>query len=72
MQQINITLWCHEKENDWSVELAGRLHGHVSANAVDELVEYAVVAAQEAERELVGGAPSVLPYLCWLRSPMRS
>jgi hypothetical protein len=52
MQQINVTLWCHEVENDWSVEFAGKFHRHVSANTVSELVEYAVVAAQEAEMDL--------------------
>jgi hypothetical protein len=49
MQEINITLWRHEEENDWSVEFAGRLHRHVSTKTVDELVEFALVAAQEAE-----------------------
>ena len=51
MQKINIKLWRHEEVKDWSVEVDGELHRHVSTKTVDELVEYALVAAQEAEME---------------------
>ena len=43
-----IKLWRHAEENDWSVEVGGRLHKHVSTKTVDELVEYVLVAAQQA------------------------
>ena len=48
MREINITLWYHDEENDWSVEVNGRLHAHVSATTVDELVEYALIEVQQA------------------------
>ena len=48
MQVINIKLDRCQREDKWSVEIDGRLHDHVSATDVDELVEYAIVAAQES------------------------
>jgi hypothetical protein len=48
MQEFKIKLWRHDEEKDWSVEVHGRLHEHVSSTTVDELVEYALVAAQHA------------------------
>jgi hypothetical protein len=56
MREIHITLWRHEQEEDWSVKIDGKLHRHVSTTTVDELVEYAVVAAERAllEQEAPG------------------
>jgi hypothetical protein len=48
MQEIKIKLWRHTEEKDWSAEVYGKLHKHISAKTVDELVEYVVVAAQQA------------------------
>jgi hypothetical protein len=48
MQEIKIKLWRHTEEKDWSAEVYGKLHEHISAKTVDELVEYVVVAAQQA------------------------
>jgi hypothetical protein len=48
MQEIRIKLWHHDEENDWSAEVYGRLHKHISSETVDELVEYVLVAAQQA------------------------
>jgi 3-oxoacyl-(acyl-carrier-protein) synthase len=48
MQEINIKLWRHMEEQDWSAEVHGRLHEHISTKTVDELAEYVVVAAQQA------------------------
>jgi hypothetical protein len=48
MQNIHIKLWHHGEEENWSVEINGKHHKHVSTETVDELVEYVLVAAQEA------------------------
>jgi hypothetical protein len=47
MQAINIRLYRHDREADWSVEIDGKLHQHVSEETVDGLVEYAVIAAEQ-------------------------
>ena len=38
MKEINIKLWRHSKEQDWSAEVHGRLHEHISTKTVDKLV----------------------------------
>jgi hypothetical protein len=48
MQEIKIKLWRHTEEKDWSAEVYGRLHKHISTRTVDELAEYVLVAAQQA------------------------
>jgi hypothetical protein len=48
MQEINIKLWRHREEQDWSAEVYGRRHEHISIKTVDELVEYVLVATQQA------------------------
>ena len=48
MKKINVRIWRNEVANDWSVEINGKLRRHVSAETLDDLVEFAVVAAQEA------------------------
>jgi hypothetical protein len=51
MREINIKIWQNDKAKDWSIDLDGALHHHVSARTIDELVEYAVIAAQQALME---------------------
>jgi hypothetical protein len=51
MREIKITLWRHEQEDNWSVEINGKCHNRVSTTTVEDLVEYAVLAAEEAETE---------------------
>jgi hypothetical protein len=48
MQEIHITFWTHERGESWSVEINGKFYSHIPTTTVDELVEYAVVAAEEA------------------------
>jgi hypothetical protein len=47
MQEIKIRLWHHEEEEDWSIEVRGKLYQHVSTTTVDDLVEYVLVAVQQ-------------------------
>jgi hypothetical protein len=57
MRAINIKLSHHDAENDWSIEIDGRMHEHVSTTTVDELVEYAIVAAQQSLLEAQSSSP---------------
>jgi hypothetical protein len=47
MRELHITLWRHEQERDWSIEIDGHFHSHVSIKTVDELAEYALIKTQE-------------------------
>jgi hypothetical protein len=59
MQKIRMTLWRHDKD-DWSIEVHGKLHRHVSLVVVDELAEYALVAAQDALEQCGPAAPTLI------------
>jgi hypothetical protein len=48
MQEINIKLWFNQTEEDWTLDVNGTVYKHISTAAVDDLVEYAVLAAQQA------------------------
>jgi hypothetical protein len=52
MQEIHIILWRHEEEDNWSIQIDGKFHKHISAKTIDELTEYAVVAAEQALLEI--------------------
>jgi hypothetical protein len=47
MEAINIKLSRNCCEQDWSVEICGSVHDHVSTRTLDDLVEYALVVAQQ-------------------------
>jgi hypothetical protein len=47
MEAINITLIRNHSERDWSVEIDGSLHDHISTRTLDDLIEYALVVAQQ-------------------------
>jgi 3-oxoacyl-(acyl-carrier-protein) synthase len=66
MQEMNIKLWRHTEEQDWSAEVLGRLHEHISIQTVDELVEYVLVATQQAllEAEVRPSAWAVCQSQC--------
>jgi hypothetical protein len=58
VEAINITLSRNFTEKDWSVEIDGNLHEHVSTNTLDDLVEYALIAAQQSLLEVEAPADS--------------
>ena len=63
MQEINIKLWRHNEEKDWSVEVSAKLHKHVSTKT---LAKYVLAAAQQALLEpeippVSGATPDDLP-----------
>jgi hypothetical protein len=47
MKSINILLYRNRSRQDWSVEIDGTRHNHVSTAKLDDLIEYASVAAQQ-------------------------
>ena len=57
MQRIEIVLW-FDQSNDWSLEVNGVRHEHVTSQLVEDLVECALVVADNvlAEDEPPGTA----------------
>jgi hypothetical protein len=47
MQTVDMRILYHA-ENDWSVRISGKLYSHVSSAALDDLIEYALVAVEVA------------------------
>jgi hypothetical protein len=47
MEEVNISLSRNHSEQDWRVEIDGRLHDHVSTETLDDLAEHALAAAQQ-------------------------
>ncbi len=48
MQEIILKLWCNNDATDWSVEINGLRHDHISAEIMEDLVEVAVIVAEES------------------------
>jgi hypothetical protein len=47
VEAVNISVSRNHSEQDWSVEIDGTLYDHISTRTLDDLVEYAVVVAQQ-------------------------
>ena len=47
MEAVNIFVTRNHSEQDWSVKIDGTLYDHISTRTLDDLVEYAVVVAQQ-------------------------
>jgi hypothetical protein len=48
MREINIKLWRNDDLMDWSVEINGRLHEHVSDEDLTDVVEGALIVAAKS------------------------
>ena len=48
MREINIRLFRNEKRHDWSVEINGRFHEHISTEGLTDLVEGALIIAAKS------------------------
>jgi hypothetical protein len=46
MEEIRIRLWLDEQCQDWHVEINGRRHMHVTSQNMEDLVEAAVIRAE--------------------------
>jgi hypothetical protein len=47
METISIVLHRNHTQQDWSVEIDGTQHNHVSSATLDDLIDYALAAAQQ-------------------------
>jgi hypothetical protein len=45
-QQIKIQMWLNDESQDWSVEINGQCHEHVTSEVMEALVECAVLIAE--------------------------
>jgi hypothetical protein len=45
MREISIKLWRNEELHDWSMEINGRFHEHISNEGLTDLVEGALIVA---------------------------
>lgn len=61
LQQIRITLWHNAAMRDWSVEIDGQCHEHVTAEVVEALVECQLIVAETslAHQQYLDPRPSV-------------
>jgi hypothetical protein len=45
-QGIEIQMWLNDESQDWSVEINGQCHEHVTSEVMEALVECAVIIAE--------------------------
>jgi hypothetical protein len=48
MREINIKLFRNEELHDWSMEINGRFHEHISNEGLTDLVEGALIVAAKS------------------------
>jgi hypothetical protein len=48
MENIRIVLRRNHVQRDWSVEIDGTQHNHISSTTLDDLIEYALVSAEQS------------------------
>ena len=56
MQEINIRIWLNEAQ-DWSIEINGLRHEHVSTHVMEDLVEAAMIVAENSLSEAATRRP---------------
>jgi hypothetical protein len=66
MQQINIKLERNDEMRDWSVEIDGQRHEHVTSDLVEALVECELIVAEtsltDPQRQDRDSFPAVAPF----------
>jgi hypothetical protein len=55
MQQIKIDLWHNDEMLDWSIEINGLRHEHVTSDIIETVVECAVIVAEKSLTRGVAG-----------------
>jgi hypothetical protein len=55
MQQIKIDLWHNDEALDWSIEINGLRHEHVTSEIMETLVECALIVAEKSLTRAVTG-----------------
>ena len=51
MKQITIDLWRNDEELDWSAEINGLRHEHITSEIMEDLVECALIVAERTLTE---------------------
>jgi hypothetical protein len=51
MQEINIKMWRNDEAQDWSIEINGLRHEHVTSEIMEDLVECALIVAEKTLTE---------------------
>lgn len=51
MEEICITLWWDKQGRDWNLEINGHVHMHLTSQSVEDLVEAAVITAEQVIEE---------------------
>ena len=67
MQQIQITLWLNNETRDWSVDIDGQHHEHVTSDFLEALVECELIVAESSLINQLGPAdspPAAAPFVC--------
>lgn len=57
MQKLDIVLWMNDQRDDWSIEVNGLRHEHVSSKVVEDLVECALIVAENSLMETAERRP---------------
>jgi hypothetical protein len=55
MQQITIDLWHNDELLDWSIEINGLRHEHVTSEVAETLVECAMIVAEKSLTRTIAG-----------------
>jgi hypothetical protein len=56
-QEIEIRMWHNDESLDWSVEINGRRHEHITSEIMEALVECALIVAQMSLTQVVAARP---------------
>jgi hypothetical protein len=56
-QEIKLTCWHNDESRDWSIEINGLRHEHVTSDVMEALVECALIHAQMSLTKLLGLRP---------------
>jgi hypothetical protein len=59
MQTLEIGLWLNDEALDWSIEINGLRHEHVTSEILEALVECALIVAENSLAGAVTGATEV-------------
>jgi hypothetical protein len=56
-QEIEIRMWHNDESLDWSVEINGQRHEHITSEIMEALVECALIVAQMSLTQVVAARP---------------
>jgi hypothetical protein len=60
MKRLKIDLWLNDEALDWSLEINGQHHEHITSEIVEALVECALIVAENSLTRAVASATQVV------------